>query len=160
MRHTVAVITLIVFLTIGVPASSDDRSFSAEGVVVAVRKAKNEVRMADPHSMGDMVEVWMVRVDKWSRLDKPRFILIEYTHRDGIIRDGELDSMTWKLELREPPPDKTGTCLSWWTGERSFVPTALGSRGTLPRPKTLPCFLMMERPVSSASPAKPGDGRN
>jgi len=156
MRQTVAVIAIALFLAVGIPASSDDGSFSAEGVVVAVQKAKNEVRMADPQSMGDMVEVWMVRVDKWPRPDKPRFILVEYTHRDALIKDGELDSTTWKFELHKPPPDKTGTCLSWWAGERSFVPTALGSTGKLPPPKTVPCFLMKERPVSTTALGYPG----
>jgi hypothetical protein len=147
MRHTAVVITLALSLAVGISASSDDGGFSAEGVVVAVQKAKDEVRMADPQSMGDVVEVWMVRVDKWPRPDKPGFVLVEYTHHDALIKDGELDSTTWKFELRKPTPDKSGTCLSWWTAERSFVPTALGSRGKLPAPKTIPCFLMRKRPV-------------
>ena len=151
MRHTAAVIALALSLVIEIPASSDDASVSAKGVVVAVQKAKDEVRMADPQSMGDMVEVWMVRVDKWPRSDKPGFILVEYTHHDALIKGGELDSTTWKFELRKPPPDKGGTCLSWWAAERSFVPTAFGSRGKLPAPKAIPCFLMKKRPVPATA---------
>ena len=152
MRHTAVVFTVALSLVIGMYASSSDGSFSAEGVVVSVQKAKDEVRMADPQSVGDVVEVWMVGVDKWQRPDKPGFILVEYIHHDALIKDSELDWTTWKFELRKPPPDKSRTCLSWWAAERSFVPTALASRGKLPAPKTIPCFLMKKRPVPATAP--------
>lgn len=104
--------------------------------------------MADPHSMGDMVEVWMVRVDNWRRTEKPGFILVEYTHRDAVVKDSELDSTVWRFEIRPAPPVESRTCISWWSAERSFVPTALGANQKLPPPKQLGCFLMQKRPVA------------
>lgn len=147
MRHLVAV-TFALSLTLGTTATSSDGTFATEGIVVAVQKAKGEVRMADPHSMGDMVEVWMVHVDKWPRTKKPRFILVEYTHHDPIVKDSELDNTVWRFEIRPAPPAEGGTCMSWLSAERAFEPTALGANEKLPPPKELGCFLMQNRPIA------------
>jgi hypothetical protein len=146
MKNTVAVFPLAFWLAFATPVLSSDEHFLADGRVVAIQKAKDEVRMLD-NTDADLVEVWMVSVDHWSRPEKPGIILVEYTHHDSIIKDSELDKTTWKFEIRQAPPEKSGTCLSWWAAERSFVPTAFGRRGKLPDPKTLTCFLMTKRPV-------------
>jgi hypothetical protein len=158
MRYLV-VITFALCLTLGTAAPSSDGNLVAEGTVVAVQKAKDEVRMADPQSMGDMVEVWMVHVDNWPRAEKPGFILVEYTHRDPIVKDSELDSTVWKFEIRPAPAAESGTCMSWWSAERSFVPTALGASQKLPQAKELGCFLMRKRPVAVRA-AKPQQGKS
>lgn len=142
------VVTFALCLTLGSAASLSDGIFVAEGTVVAIQKAEDEVRMSDPHSMGAMVEVWMVHVDNWPLAQKPGFILVEYTHRDPIVKDSELDSSVWKFEVRSAPPAESGTCMSWWSAERSFVATALGVNQKLPPPKELRCFLMQKRPVA------------
>lgn len=94
---------LLILVFVGFEANaiaSDERDFAADGVVVAVQKTKDEARMYDLHSMGDLVEVWMVRVDKWTLSERPTFILVEYTHRDAILKDSELDSTVWRLDIR------------------------------------------------------------
>jgi hypothetical protein len=139
-------------LALGTAAYASDESFTAEGVVVAVQKAKDDARIADPHSMGDIVEVWMVYFDKWPRTKKPRFILIEYTHHDPIVRDRELDSTVWRFEISPAPTEQSGTCMSWWT--QTFVPTAMGANQKLPPPKELGCFLMQKRPIALRSGKK------
>jgi|SRR4051812_38135756 hypothetical protein len=146
MRYIVLITFALSLL--GIPASWSEGSFAAEGVVVAVQKAGYDVRMADPHSMGDMVEVWMVRVDNWARTGKPALILVEYTHGDAVVKDRELDSTVWRFEIRAAPSAESGTCLSWWSAERSFVPTALRGNQKLPPAKQLRCFLMQKRPVA------------
>ena len=118
---------------------SDEKHFTADGVV-AVQKTKDEARIYDPHSMGDLVEVWMVRVDKWTRSERPTFILVEYAHRDPILKDSELDRTEWRFNIRPAPPAKSETCMSWWT--RTFIPTALGANQKLPPPKELGGFLI------------------
>lgn len=138
---------LVFSLAFATPVSSNEGSFLAQGTVVAVQKAKDEIRMMD-NTDADMVEVWMVKLDHWPLTQKPGIVLVEYTHHDSIIKDSELDRVTWKFEIRQSPPEKSATCLSWWAAERSFVPTAFGRRGKLPDPKTLTCFLMTKRPVA------------
>jgi hypothetical protein len=32
------------------------------------------------------------------------FILVEYTHRDSVVKDSELDSKVWKFEMRPAAP--------------------------------------------------------
>jgi hypothetical protein len=146
MRHVTSLLALVL-VGFGAKATpSDEKHFTADGVVVAVQKTKDEARMYDPHSMGDLVEVWMVRVDKWTRSERPTFILVEYTHRDAILKDGELDSTEWRFDIRPAPPAKSGTCMSWWT--QTFIPTALGANQKLPPPRELGCFLMQKRPVA------------
>jgi hypothetical protein len=145
--HCATLLLIIVLLGFGAKAtSSDEKDFAADGVVVAVQGEKNEARMNDPNSMGEMVEVWMVRIDRWPRSEKPTFVLVEYTHRDAVVKDSELDSTEWRFDLRSAPPAKRGTCMSWWT--QTFMPTALGANQKLPPPKELGCFLMQKRPVS------------
>lgn len=146
MRNTTAALTLVSWLAFTTTAVSSDESVLAEGKVVAIQKAKDEVRMLD-NTDADLVEVWMVMVEHWPGPQKPGIVLVEYTHHDSIIKDSELDKTTWRFEIREAPPEKSGTCLSWWAAERSFVPTAFGRRGKLPDAKTLSCFLMTKRPV-------------
>ena len=146
MQHLVLLVILLLAQFIETAAPSDDQYFAADGVVVAVQKTKDEVRMYDPHSMGDLVEVWMVRVDKWARSEKPSFILVEYTHRDAILKDSELDSTVWTFDIRQAPPAKSGTCMSWWT--QNFMATALGANQKLPPPRELRCFLMQKRPAA------------
>lgn len=149
MRNTIAALMLAFWLLFTTIAASGDESFLAEGKVVAIQKAKDEVRMLD-NTDADLVEVWMVRLEHWPRPQKPGIVLVEYTHHDSIIKDSELDRTTWTFEVRQAPPEKSGTCLSWWAAERSFVPTAFGRRGKLPDPKSLSCFLMTKRPVPIA----------
>jgi hypothetical protein len=146
MRNTTAAFMLAFWLALTTIAAPRDESFLAEGKVVAIQKAKDEVRMLD-NTDADLVEVWMIRVDRWPQHQKPGIVLVEYTHHDSIIKDSELDRTTWTFAIRQAPPEKSGTCLSWWAAERSFVPTAFGRRGKLPDPKTLTCFLMTKRPV-------------
>jgi hypothetical protein len=146
MRPSVLLVILAISQSVATASPSDDQYLAAEGVVVAVQKTRDEVRMYDPHSMGDLVEVWMVRVDKWTRSEKPTFILVEYTHRDAILKDSELDSTEWRFDIRPAPPTQSGTCMSWWT--QTFMPTALGANQKLPPPKELGCFLMQKRPVA------------
>lgn len=147
MKNTSAIFMLTSWLAFATPAVSSDEFFLADGKVVAIQKAKDEIRMLD-NTDADLVEVWMIRVDHWPRTQKPGIILVEYTHHDSIIKDSELDRTTWKFEIRQAPPEKSGTCLSWWAADRSFVPTAFGRRGKLPDPNTLACFLMTKRPVA------------
>ena len=146
MRSPVVLLTFVVAGSLALAAPSDNEPISADGVVVAVQKTKDEVRMYDPNSMGDLVEVWMVRIDKWTRSERPTFILVEYAHRDAILKDSELDSTEWRFDIRPAPPAKRDTCMSWWT--QTFMPTALGTDQKLPPPKELGCFLMKKQPVA------------
>jgi hypothetical protein len=153
MKNPPAIFAFALWLAFATPVLSSDEFFLADGKVVAIQKAKDEIRMLD-NTDADLVEVWMVRVDHWPRPQKPGIILVEYTHHDSIIKDSELDKTIWKFEIRQAPPDKSGTCLSWWAAERAFVRTAFGRHEKLPDPKTLTCFLMTKRPVvASSTPA-------
>jgi hypothetical protein len=149
MRNTTVALMFAFWLALATTALSGDESFLAQGKVVAIQKAKDEVRMLD-NTDADLVEVWMVRLEHWPRPQKPGIVLVEYTHHDSIIKDSDLDRTTWTFEFRQAPPEKSGTCLSWWAAERSFVRTAFGRREKLPDAKTLPCFLMTKRPVSTS----------
>lgn len=140
--------SIVLCLALVSTAFSSDKQLVIEGMVVAVQKTKDEVRMVDPHAMGDMVEVWMVKVPKWPRSEKTRFILVEYTHRAPLVTDSELDSTVWKFEVRPAPAADSRTCMSWWSADQSFVPTALGVGKKLPPPKGLDCFLMQKRPIA------------
>jgi hypothetical protein len=153
MKLSAIALASISWLALAVPSVPTDEPLSAEGVVVATQKAKDEVRMRD-NTDADMVEVWMVKVEHWPQFQKPGIVLVEYTHHDSVIKDSELDGTTWTFEIRQAPPEKSGTCLSWWAAERSFVPTAFARREKLPDPKFLSCFLMTKRPV----PARQGKG--
>jgi len=146
MRPAVFLMALMFASLVGTASPSDEKYFAVDGVVVAVQKTKDEVRMNDPHSMGDMVEVWMVRIDNWPQHDGPAFILVQYTHRDTVVKDRELDSAIWRFKIRAAPAAESGTCMSWWT--ETFLPTALGSSQKLPPPKELACFLMQTRPIA------------
>jgi hypothetical protein len=146
MRDMALVLVLAFYQFVGTAKSSDDTYFAADGVVVAVQKTKDEARMYDPNSMGDLVEVWMLRIEKWPRPERPNFVLVEYTHRDDIVKDSALDGTVWKFEIRPTHPAESGTCMSWWT--QTFMPTALGANQKLPPPKNLACFLMKNRPVA------------
>jgi hypothetical protein len=94
MRSLAVVLTFVVAGSLALAVPLDEKDFVADGVVVAVQKTEDEARMYEPHSMGDLVEVWMVRVDKWTRSERPTFILVEYTHRDAILKDSELDTQS------------------------------------------------------------------
>jgi hypothetical protein len=146
MRSSVVLLTFLVGGLLALAVASDDKAFSVEGVVVAVQGTKGEARINVPHSMGDMVEVWMVRVEKWPRSEKRDFVLVEYKHRDAVVRDSELDSTVWRFVIRPTPPANHGTCMSWWT--QSFMPTAQSAHRRFPLPKGLGCFLMQKRPVA------------
>jgi hypothetical protein len=158
MRHIAIAIAFALSLGSAPIASSSGEDFAAEGVVIAVQKAKGEIRTAVPDSMGDMVEVWMVQVYKWPRPERPGTILVEYSHRDAVVSDNELDNTVWRFEMRPAPATESGTCMSWWSAERSFIPTALGAKQKLPEPKELGCFLMRKRPVAIRE-AKQGQER-
>src|SRR5262249_155849 len=140
-------------------ASSSGEDFLAEGVVIAVQKAKDEIRTTVPDSMGDMVEVWMVQLYKWPRPEKPGIVLVEYTHRDAVVGDNDLDKTVWSFEMRQAPPAESGTCMSWWSAERSFIPTAQGTKQRLPSPRGLGCFLMRKRPIAIREAKPSGKSR-
>lgn len=71
---------------------------NAEGVVVAVLLEPGAARSwmdVNSESLGDFAEVWMVRVDHWSRPNGAKYILIEYTHvnrHEPFVKDSELDN--------------------------------------------------------------------
>lgn len=91
MKYATAIVILVFLFMLGTGASANDESSSTDGTVVAIQKGKHEVRMIDPDSVGDLVEVWMVRVDHWPRAQKPEFILVEYTHKRQRVGQHNLE---------------------------------------------------------------------
>ena len=93
----------------------------------------------------------MVRADRWSpSVRKEKYIIVEYVHHAGLIEYEQFNKTHWILELHQQSPEVNQECLSWITRgateELKFVPTAFGAKTKLPDPKTLPCFLITERP--------------
>lgn len=140
----ISVLIFLIFLLDSLAMPSDQHGFAVDGIVVAVQKDKDDARMDDPHSMGDLVEVWMLRIAKWPQSGGPRFVLVQYSHRDPIVPDRELDRTVWRFTIRPTPAAESGTCMAWWT--QNFIPTKPGTRTKLPKPEELSCFLMEKRP--------------
>lgn len=122
--------------------------FIAEGKVLGIQKGKDEIRIL-ARTDADLVEVWMLEIERWSSPEKPRVILVQYTHHDNLITQDKLDTTVWKFEFSQAPPDQSGACTIWSAAERPFAETTFGAHRKLPDPKTLTCFLMTRRPDPS-----------
>lgn len=119
--------------------------------------------MVDPNSVGDLAEMYMMRVDHWSQPQKQKYIIVEYIHRADLISYEQFDKTVWRFEVRQASPEQSKDCFSWMARGPSFLPTAFGAKGELPNPKDLPCFLMTTRPVpvpqgKTASTVNPKNG--
>lgn len=105
MKLSAIALGSISWLALAVASVPKDEPLSAEGVVVATQKAKDEVRMRD-NTDADMVEVWMVKVEHWPQSQKPGIVLVEYTHHDSVIKDSKLDGTIWTFENSPGPSRK------------------------------------------------------
>jgi hypothetical protein len=131
-------------------------SFRAEGAVVAIQLEEGQIRQWwQPGSLGDLVEVFMVRVYQWPHKNKPRLIVIGYSHNDAVIPDKEFDSNVWRFDLREEPPSEWNACSKDWITLGHSVKTPFGAHLRLPKPETLPCYLMEKRPIAVGQSVKP-----
>ncbi|HVN81352.1 MAG TPA: hypothetical protein VMW38_20345 [Terriglobia bacterium] len=118
-----------------------------EGPVIAIQKGKDDTRIVDPNSMGDLAEIYMVRADHWSQPRKEKYIIVEYIHRADLIAYDQFDKTAWKFQFHQESPEETKDCLSWVARGPSFLPTAFGAKEVLPNPKRLPCFLTTKPPT-------------
>jgi hypothetical protein len=141
---------VIILVTIASVRSITAQSahFSAEGVVVATQEEDGASKLWDPNSMGDLAEVFMVRVDNWQQKSKPQLIMIGYTHRGRPMDYKQFDNAVWRFQLREPLLNQLGACSKAWVSLGHTVKTSFGANTQLPKPESLPCFLMEERPLA------------
>jgi len=146
MRYKVVALTFSLWLALAMPLTPKEELLSAEGVVVAIQRGEGDLRLVDPNSLGDLAEIYMMRVDRWSQPQKQKYIIVEYIHRADLISYEQFDKTLWKFDVHQASPEQSKDCLSWMARGPSFVPTAFGANVKLPDPKELPCFLMEKRP--------------
>ncbi len=120
----------------------------AEGVVVAIQGEEGGRLFWQPGQLADLVEVFIARIYKWPRKGQPDLIVIGYTFYEPPIEDEEFDRTIWRFELRMPPPNDLGGCSKDWVTLGRSAPTAFGRHLKLPKPETLPCYVMEKRPVA------------
>jgi hypothetical protein len=84
-RPTTLSVALLVWLFSAMPTRPKNEFIVAEGVVVAIQGGKTDTRVIEPSSFADLAEVYMVRVDRWSRPRNEAYILVEYIHHTGLI---------------------------------------------------------------------------
>jgi hypothetical protein len=147
MRYRIPALTFLLWQFFALPALPKGEPISAEGPVVAIQRSKDDTRVVDPSSLGDLAEIYMVRFDRWSQPRKEKYIIIEYVHRADLISYDQFDKTLWNIELQQATSEESKECFTWMTRGPSFVPTAFGAKAELPNPKALPCFLMTKRPV-------------
>ena len=146
----------MVWLFSAMPTRPKNEFIVAEGVVVAIQGGKTDTRVIEPSSFADLAEVYMVRVDRWSRPRNEAYILVEYIHHTGLIPHDAFDKTRWNFEIHQASPEETRDCLSWMAREGPFHLTAFGAKAKLPDPQGLACFLMENRPsVVSGRVSKP-----
>ncbi|MGB6899223.1 MAG: hypothetical protein WBE12_11560, partial [Candidatus Acidiferrum sp.] len=85
MRYTGVALTFSLWLALAMPLTSKEEMLSAEGVVVAIQRSEGDLRLVDPNSVGDLAEIYMMRVDRWSQPQKQKYIIVEYIHRADLI---------------------------------------------------------------------------
>ncbi|MGB2671012.1 MAG: hypothetical protein WBH24_13455 [Candidatus Acidiferrum sp.] len=146
MRYTGVALTFSLWLALAMPLTSKEEMLSAEGVVVAIQRSEGDLRLVDPNSVGDLAEIYMMRVDRWSQPQKQKYIIVEYIHRADLISYEQFDKTLWKFDVHQASAEQSKDCLSWMARGPSFVPTAFGANVKLPDPKELRCFLMEKRP--------------
>lgn len=127
--------------------SAESQTLSFHGVVVAILGANEGVRVIDPNSIGDLAEVYMVRVDSTSLLHEQKYMLVEYIHHKRPIPYSQFDAFSWSFDARHTASGQGNACLDWLRPGLSFVPTRLGRHTTLPDPRTLSCYVTTKRPV-------------
>ena len=84
-RPTALGVAFFVWLFCAMSARPKNEFVLAQGVVVAIQGGKTDTRLIEPQSFADLAEVYMVRVDRWSRPRKEKYILVEYIHHAGLI---------------------------------------------------------------------------
>jgi len=147
MRYRIPVLAVLLWYVFMVPAIPKEEPILAEGVAVAIQRGKADTRIIDPTSFADLAEIYMVRVDHWSKPRKEKYIIVEYIHRADLIGYEQFDKTRWTFEVHQGSPEETKDCLSWLARKPSLLPTAFGAKEQLPNPKKLPCFLMTKRPA-------------
>ena len=147
MSNRITALTFLLWFVLAVPVTYQEELVSVEGVVVAIQRGKDDTRIVDPNSMGDLAEIYLVRADHWSQPHKEKYIVVEYIHRADLIGYDQFDKTLWKFEVHQASPGESKNCFSWMARGPSFLSTAFGAKVKLPDPKTLTCFLMTKRPV-------------
>ena len=128
-------------------ASTGMERYVAEGVIVAILRVEKDTRITvPPGSLADLAEYYMVRIDRWSPLQKDKYILVEFSHQGRNIPYGQFDKFIWRIILPEFQ-ENDRHCFVWSAKGVVFKPTAFGINGKLPDPKNLKCFSIKNRPV-------------
>lgn len=146
MNRKALILAAFLWCVSAAPAVPNDASISAKGIVVAIQRGENDARVIE--SFGDLAEIYMVRVDQWSRPRKEKYIIVEYVHHTGLIPYDRFDKAVWVFALSPKSLESDKDCHSWIAVDQSsFMPTALGARKPLPNPSELTCYLTRVPPV-------------
>lgn len=155
MKSKALILAAFLWCVSAAPAIRNEALISAKGVVVAIQRGENDARIIEPGSFGDLAEIYMVRVDRWSRPRKEKYIIVEYVHHTGLIPYDQFDKTEWKFGLEQPSPENNNDCHSWIALSNSpFLPTAFGAKKLLPNPIELPCYITKVSPAEVATVAR------
>jgi hypothetical protein len=167
MKHkSLSLVTLAVLLSFGsiAAAQSEPEQFIGEGTIVAFQKYNRHPEKPHQRGMGNFVEEWIVRIDRWETGTKsPGYVLVSYDQVSvRALSDKEINQSKWRFTFREPifheaescagnaplPAEQGATTVRFRPARmKDFQRTELGKSDVFPPLKDMPCLIAEEPPA-------------
>lgn len=167
MKHMkLSMITLTLLLLVGsrtVAAQSEPEQFIGEGTIVAFQKYDRYPQKPHQRGMGNFVEEWIVRINRWESGTKPLgYFLVTYDQVSvHALSDDDMSQPKWRFTFRDPifheadycagsapVPSKDGTFVQRPARMEDFQRTKPGISDPIPPLKDLPCLIANVPPTS------------
>lgn len=171
MKHkSFSLATLAVLLSFGsiAAAQSEPEQFIGEGTIVAFQKYNRHPEKPYQRGMGNFVEEWIVRIDRWETGTKsPGYFLVSYDQVSvRALSDKEINQSKWRFTFREPifheaescagnaplPSEQGATAVHFRPARiEDFRRTGQGRSDVFPALKDLPCLIANKPPTEATA---------
>jgi hypothetical protein len=171
MKHkSFSLATLAVLLSFGsiAAAQSEPEQFIGEGTIVAFQKYNRHPEKPYQRGMGNFVEQWIVRIDRWEAGTKsPGYFLVSYDQVSvRALSDKEINQSKWRFTFREPifheaescagnaplPSEQGATAVHFRPARiEDFRRTDQGRSDVFPALKDLPCLIANKPPTEATA---------
>lgn len=150
-RLVIVLLILVLSSRLHAQEQSEPKELVGEGVVVAYLKSNRYPVMGPVRGIGNFVEFWIVRVNKWQdaheSLKDIAYFRVEYNIYERGLTDCEINGANLLLKLRERRENEHSDCYGPRRELSDYVRTTPGQKDSIPPLDSLPCLIADHPPI-------------
>lgn len=144
-------VTLALSSTVFTQEQNSPKESVAEGVVVAFQKYNRYPASGPVRGVANLVEFWIVRIDKWPNEAQPlkeqKYFRVEYNIYQRGLTDCEINANRLRFRLRDRRENEHTDCMGSRRQPSDYLRTTPGQQDSIPPLESLPCLIADQPPI-------------